>query len=154
MFLCRSLPPLVDLHVPTNRHRTRLCKTCTKPAKPLDLSLPKSETYSGIGRRQSHFSYPQCFQDLSPSKGAFFRKELIACAQPVPAAKRVELGQAKNRSEASWKVACFERDACPISQIITRKVISWPTKPANASTPNIAETGRMLCGCRKADRMT
>jgi len=116
MFLCRSLPPLVDLPVPANRHRTRLCKTCTKPAKPLDLSLPKSETYSGIGRRQSHFSYPQCFQDLSPSKGAFFRKELIACAQPVPAAKRVELGQAKNRSEASWNVPCFERDACPISR--------------------------------------
>jgi hypothetical protein len=89
MFLCRSLPPLADLPVPANRHRTQPCKTCTKPANPFGLTRPKSAIYPRNGPRQSQLSYLQCFQGLSLENGAFLDRKLIACVL-VASPRRLE----------------------------------------------------------------
>ena len=56
--------------------------------KPLGLTSLKSEAYPRNGSCQSHLSYLQLFQCVSPSKGAYFSKKIVECVQAVPVGRR------------------------------------------------------------------
>ncbi len=113
MLVRRTSPLLPDLRfagrmpapqVPANRHRSILCKTCTKPPNPFGLTLCFSMRYPRNNPLQTHCVYLACFQRLSFEKGLVFQLESMA-----PMHRRV--GPLCN-CDWRWRVGAEGRGQC------------------------------------------